>query len=340
MQRAGRRFAVEASHPGSARSRRRDPVATESRVAAIALPVAVRDPSIPPRAAPSTHRRLPTLLASAAVHAALTALAVWQIGRSAEEFPRGGDHSIPVEVIIEGAREQSASSEGAAASVDPRDDPAEPAAPPVTPAEEVPPPPLEQAFPASVGPVAPEIATEVPFPAEVPLSTELPLSAEAEARPDSPPEPPAPAPVRSEPKATRSRPTATAPVRPLRDGKGRGADAAERQAAAPGGTGGATASAGTAEMTSYRARVMAHLARHKSYPDGARDRGVSGRATVSFTLERSGAVLAVSLAASSTIDSLDQATLAMVRRAAPFPAMPDGAPNGMTFTAVIRYDLR
>lgn len=98
--------------------------------------------------------------------------------------------------------------------------------------------------------------------------------------------------------------------------------------------------AGVAEVASWRARVLAHLARHKTYPDWARDQGVEGRASVAFTLDRSGQVTFVSLASSSGSTILDQATLAMVRRATPFPPMPDGGPASMSFTAAIRYDLR
>jgi protein TonB len=51
-------------------------------------------------------------------------------------------------------------------------------------------------------------------------------------------------------------------------------------------------------------------------------------------------VTALALAGSSGSRLLDQATLAMVRRAAPYPAMPEGGPASMNFTAAIRYDLR
>ncbi len=137
---------------------------------------------------------------------------------------------------------------------------------------------------------------------------------------------------------------APSPQRTAGQGRGEtgaGAEQKTRQARqAGGGAQGASASAGTAEIASYRSRILAHLARYKTYPESAQDAGIQGRATVSFTITRSGGVASASLAGSSGAGILDQATLAMVRRAQPFPAMPAGGPASMSFTAVIRYDLR
>jgi periplasmic protein TonB len=122
---------------------------------------------------------------------------------------------------------------------------------------------------------------------------------------------------------------------------GAGTEQITRQARQAGGGGqGAAASAGTAEIANYRTRILAHLARYKTYPESAQDAGIQGRATVSFTITRTGGVTSASLAGSSGAGVLDHATLSMVRRAQPFPAMPAGGPASMSFTAVIRYDLR
>ncbi len=137
---------------------------------------------------------------------------------------------------------------------------------------------------------------------------------------------------------------APSPQRSVAQGQGdagTGTDRRTQQARqAGGGSQGAAASAGTAEIASYRSRILAHLARYKTYPDSAQEAGIQGRATVSFTITRSGGVSSASLSGSSGVGVLDQATLAMVRRAQPFPAMPAGSPASMSFTAVIRYDLR
>jgi TonB family protein len=101
----------------------------------------------------------------------------------------------------------------------------------------------------------------------------------------------------------------------------------------------AAGAASAAAMASYRARVLAHLARFKVYPDQARERGITGRAVLAFTLSADGQVTAAALAGSSGAAILDQATLAMVRRAQPFPPMPPGSPATLRFTAGIRYNL-
>src|SRR5690606_31699692 len=85
------------------------------------------------------------------------------------------------------------------------------------------------------------------------------------------------------------------------------------------GADGAADAGGRAAISSYFARVQAHLSRHRIYPPEARASGASGVARVVFSLGRDGRVLSVSLARGSGHGVLDQAALAMVRRAAPFP---------------------
>ena len=141
--------------------------------------------------------------------------------------------------------------------------------------------------------------------------------------------------------APRPEPAAARRATQAQGETGAGPQQVTRQARqAGGGTQNANATAGTAEIASYRWRILAHLARYKTYPEAAQDAGIQGRSTVSFTITRAGSVTAASLAGSSGAGVLDQATLAMVRRAQPFPAMPAGGPASMSFTAVIRYDLR
>jgi protein TonB len=88
----------------------------------------------------------------------------------------------------------------------------------------------------------------------------------------------------------------------------------------------------------YNGRVSAHLARHKQYPAAARSAGSQGTAMVSFTLDGGGRVTSARLAGSSGTASIDQEVLAMVRRASPFPAPPDG--RGRNFTVPVRFNLR
>ena len=90
--------------------------------------------------------------------------------------------------------------------------------------------------------------------------------------------------------------------------------------------------------SAYRSQVMAHLTRFKRYPLGAESRGAEGSPLVSFSLDGGGRVVAVSLARSSGHSDIDGETVAMVRRAVPFPAPPPGVP--LAFTAAISFQLR
>ena len=87
----------------------------------------------------------------------------------------------------------------------------------------------------------------------------------------------------------------------------------------------------------YRGLVSAHLARYKQYPADARARGDRGTATITFGLSGSGAVTSVRLARGSGVASIDQEVQAMVRRASPFPAPPDGRPT--SFTVPVSFNL-
>jgi protein TonB len=121
---------------------------------------------------------------------------------------------------------------------------------------------------------------------------------------------------------------------------GQGRARTSRQEAVAGGTRGAATSAGAAQVASWRAQVIAHLARFKRYPAAAEEREITGRSGLIFTLSKSGQVLGVSLAGSSGHSILDQEALAMVRRAAPFPAAPAGTPATHSFTTAVRFDMR
>lgn len=120
---------------------------------------------------------------------------------------------------------------------------------------------------------------------------------------------------------------------------GRGHDAARNIASSKGGTAGTSDTAGVARTASWRSEVLAHLARFKQYPSQARDREIIGCAIVAFTLSPRGDVLAVALAGSSGSPILDEATLAMVHRAAPFPPMPGNSSARASFKTAINYNL-
>ncbi|MDX2235971.1 MAG: energy transducer TonB [Hyphomonadaceae bacterium] len=87
----------------------------------------------------------------------------------------------------------------------------------------------------------------------------------------------------------------------------------------------------------YQGRIVAHLARHKRYPADARSRRDEGSAMVRFSIDGGGQVTAVAVTKASGFAALDRETEAMVRRASPFPAPPDGRPR--TFSAPVSFRL-
>jgi len=112
-----------------------------------------------------------------------------------------------------------------------------------------------------------------------------------------------------------------------------------KQAARPAGTPSEEASGSgrqaIASNASYNGRVVAHLARHKQYPRSVQ--GIVGAGMVTFILSGSGTVTSVSITSGTGNDVLDQELTAMVRRASPFPAPPDGQPK--TFKVPVNFKL-
>lgn len=158
----------------------------------------------------------------------------------------------------------------------------------------------------------------------------------------------APSPSRKPPtqsprhKIRTQRPAAASPAgsATAKGKSGQGEAQANRAATAAGGTGGAAATAGRDTITDYRARVVAHLTRYKTYPEQARERGETGRNAVRITLARDGSVSVAVIASPSGHPLLDAATLAAVRRAQPFPAIPEGGPATFTLAIGLAYALR
>jgi len=82
-----------------------------------------------------------------------------------------------------------------------------------------------------------------------------------------------------------------------------------------------------ASLANYDGLVSAHLRRHQP---AARSNGVTGSGAVTFSLSGSGSVTSARIARGTGAAVLDQEILAMVRRASPFPAPPDGQPKSFT----------
>lgn len=135
-----------------------------------------------------------------------------------------------------------------------------------------------------------------------------------------------PRPTQQHPAKTKTAPASTARKK---------APAAAKSAARGGGKTGKAANgfltAPTASLGSYKATVRKLIANHKP-------RGVTRRPVlISFAIAPSGALRYAAIAASSGNASLDQAALAAVKRAAPFPPPPAGASPGQLQLSVPFY---
>ncbi len=76
-------------------------------------------------------------------------------------------------------------------------------------------------------------------------------------------------------------------------------------------------------LTDYVRAVRARIERHKRYPPTAARDNVEGTVTVSFLIERRGAVLDKRIDAGSGSPLLDAAALSAVADSSPFPPFPD-----------------
>jgi protein TonB len=166
-----------------------------------------------------------------------------------------------------------------------------------------------------------------------------PKLAAAEPEPDrAPPEPEAMA-TQEKPEPPREEPKPEAAEQPKPEPQQEPQETASKPAAPA-----MTAQAGglgagqSAALKNYFSQVASHLSRHKRFPPDARAAGHNGTAMVSFTVDGSGNVDAVRLAHSSGVASFDAESLAMVKRASPFPAPPSG--QSVNFTVPVNFSLR
>ena len=186
-----------------------------------------------------------------------------------------------------------------------------------------------EAVQEQIAPTPPQEKPEVVAPPGQKAEPTPPKPERAMAEPEKKPSPAKPKLVRADAK----KPT-DAPPAPRTTASPR----AERQAPAASAV---SAGASAEALASYRQMVAAHLQRFKQYPPAAKAAGQQGTARVSFTLSRSGAVLAAGLGGSSGHSALDAETLAMVRRAQPFPAFPaDVKQASMPFSAPVAFYIR
>jgi protein TonB len=216
------------------------------------------------------------------------------------------------------------------------------ASPEPTPIDIAPGPDMQQADASPPEAAKPEPVPEQLAPTPPQQKPEVEAPPEQTAQPTSPkpepativPDPPKPVPAKPRPvRAEANKPTEATPAP-----RTSAAPKAERQApAASAISAGATAAA----IASYNQLVAAHLQRFKQYPPASKAAGQQGTARLSFSLGRGGQVLASRLAGSSGHAALDGETLAMVRRAQPFPAFPpDMKQASMSFNVPVQFSIR
>jgi protein TonB len=89
-------------------------------------------------------------------------------------------------------------------------------------------------------------------------------------------------------------------------------------------------------MVSWQRALVAQIERHKRYPPQAR--GEQGVAKLEFRLDRGGRIVTSRIAQTSGSAALDAETLALIRRAQPFPPPPaDVSEEQLSFVVPIRY---
>lgn len=154
------------------------------------------------------------------------------------------------------------------------------------------------------------------------------------ARPSAP-SAPSPTPVPAPTPTTPPRPVRDVPTTPRADASA-GASAGKTTsgiAAAPSSPLAGSGSAGGGRG-GYAAEVRAHLSRYRRRLPGVL--GTTARAEVSFSVDARGRSYDVALSQPSGIAALDAEALAMLQRATPLPAPPDGRPR--RFTVPVEVD--
>lgn len=295
--------------------------------------------------------------ASALLHGG--ALAFLLYGVPASEIPASQD-VVPVEM--------------AAAPPEPEVPAAEPAplmeqvqavAPQPTTAAQVPPPPTAMAVPEPVTaqppppePVAatPPVETAPPPPVETvqAVQPEVQQVAEPDVLPlevaDIPPPPPAPppppvqarAPTPPPPRPVQRREPVSPPQAATQRAEAPPAPVtAAPIAAAPAAPSPAPArAASAAAVSSFQSEIFGRIRRALRYPREAQIRRVEGVAYVSVSLSSNGQLLSARLVRGTGNDSLDEEAVAVLRRAAPLPAPPEGSPDPFPIELPISFTLR
>ncbi len=186
-------------------------------------------------------------------------------------------------------------------------------------------------------PVNPTSVTTLPTSAPIVELPELPLL------PTAPPEipivqrddrPPEPKPSEKQPPVP-NRATPEAPIQAAPRSEAAGAsrvDGAPKQDKITRAQNAGVSTVDRRVAQNWQRELVAHLTRFKRYPGDAK--GKTGVAVVSFTLDRTGKIVSVTVARTSGHPALDRAALDMVRRASPLPAPPQAVTGDLWEFAV------
>jgi protein TonB len=203
------------------------------------------------------------------------------------------------------------------------------------PTEAVRPEDVAEATPADAAPVeapaadAPEVVAALPPPQEIVVA-----QAPQEKPAPKPVKPPPPKKVEPKPRPSPRKAVAEQRASPSTPRQGQASSSRED-------TGGAAAVADPNAFNRYAAQIAAALRTRLRYPDAARAQGMTGVATVRFTMHRSGQVVSASLVRGTGYAPLDQAALATAAAGTSLPAAPDAVPQRqLTFVVPLRFNLR
>ncbi|WHS60216.1 energy transducer TonB [Pseudomonas sp. G2-4] len=175
--------------------------------------------------------------------------------------------------------------------------------------------------PAPPPPAPPKVVTP-PQPPEPVEELPLPKLAEAEkpeisipkpVKPKPKPQPPKPKPVEKKPEPPKETPSEKKPS----DTPPTPAPTEKSAQPAPG-----PSPAQSAAKANWQGTLLAHLGKYKKYPLRAQQMNKEGMNRLRFVVDAEGNVLSFELVGSSGTDSLDRATLEMIRKAQPLPKPP------------------
>jgi protein TonB len=94
-----------------------------------------------------------------------------------------------------------------------------------------------------------------------------------------------------------------------------------------------------AELATWKSQIVTILEHNKRYPIEARSRAEQGTARLAFSIDHEGHLLSSRIVTSSGSAALDAETLALVRRAQPFPPPPPEL-AGSEMTVPLRFNIR